>query len=137
MYLIHLIYASTAVHDFQPGDIEKLLDQARENNKSADLTGMLCFNKNYFLQVLEGSRTKVNDLYQSIARDPRHGNLQILGYNEIVRREFDEWSMGYIPTSGLSDKLNLRFSGSRLFSPYEMSGENCYQMMIELKSILR
>lgn len=41
--------------------------------------------------------------------------------------------MGDIPQSNLTELLNLQFSTSDQFNPYEMSGESAYRMLLELK----
>lgn len=96
---------------------------------------MLCFNRKYFLQCLEGSRTNVNNAYHKILNDKRHSRIVLLDYKEITKREFSNWSMGYMPESSLTAPTSLKFSGKNEFSPYEMSGESAHQMMLELKDI--
>ncbi|CAK2913912.1 hypothetical protein VCRA2126O85_400033 [Vibrio crassostreae] len=44
--------------------------------------------------------------------------------------------MGDIPQSSLTELVNLQFSTSNQFNPYEMSGESAYQMLLELKQNL-
>jgi len=75
MYLVRLIYASQVTDRVTQEDIQQIVEAAKRNNSRAELTGLLCFNRKYFLQVLEGSRTKVNAAYQHIKKDPRHNNL--------------------------------------------------------------
>lgn len=133
MFLTRLIYASTVSDSFLPTDLENILATARENNASAHVTGMLCFNRKYFLQSLEGSRARVNALYRAILNDPRHSDIIILNYEEIVVRHFAEWSMAYVPESSLTSPINIRFSGTPEFNPYTMSGASAHQMLRALK----
>lgn len=133
MYLVRLVYASRVVRPLDDGDLEQILHSARENNKDAAITGMLCFHRKFFLQCLEGSRSEVNRVYQHILNDKRHTEIVILDYQEIVSREFDEWAMGYMPESTLTESINMKYSGTKEFTPFEMLGESCHQMMIELK----
>lgn len=56
MFLTRLIYTSSVSEQFSPDDISTILDAARNNNQKFNVTGMLCFNRKYFLQCLEGSR---------------------------------------------------------------------------------
>jgi len=133
MFLVRLVYTSTISKDFSSTDIEKIIETARENNGKNSVTGMLCFNRKYFLQCLEGSRRKVNQTYHHILNDPRHSDIVMLDYKEIVSREFNEWSMGYMPESSLTGPINMKFSGTPDFGPYEMSGESAHKMMLELK----
>ena len=44
--------------------------------------------------------------------------------------------MGDIPQSNLTELLNLQFSTSDQFNPYEMSDESAYKMLLELKQNL-
>ncbi len=132
MFLVRLVYASRKTNDFNESDIEQLLASARTNNVANHVTGLLCFNRKYFLQCLEGSRAKVNETYHNILNDPRHSDIVLLDYREVESRKFDAWSMGYMPESSLTTPLNLRYSGTPEFDPYDMSGESAYQMMLEL-----
>lgn len=135
MFLTRLIYASTINEDFSCNDIEHILADAREHNKKNAITGMLCFNNKYFLQCLEGSRLNVNNIYHKILNDTRHRNVVILDYKEVYKREFENWSMGYIHDSSLTASFNLKYSGNADFSPYNMPGEAAHLMMIEIKSL--
>lgn len=133
MYLVRLVYASSISADFQPDDLNKILESAKKHNKKNFVTGLLGFNRKIFLQCLEGSRAKVNETYHRILQDSRHDKIIMLDYKEIIQREFDEWSMGFIPESSLTNNINLRFSGDDVFDPYEMSGESAHQLMVALK----
>ena len=133
MYLVRLVYASKISAQFNEKDIVDILECARENNTKNHVTGLLCFSSSYFLQCLEGSRRSVNAIYQQILKDKRHENIVMLNYQEIIKREFSVWSMGYVPATALTRELNMAFSGTPEFSPYEMSGESAHQMMLALK----
>jgi len=133
MILVRLIYTSTVTEDFVPAEIDHILKTARANNKNRNVTGLLCFNNTFFLQCLEGSREQVNNTYQKILNDKRHTNITILSYSEIIEREFHEWSMGYMPNSSLTTPLNLKYSSTPDFNPYEMSGDSTQRLMFLLK----
>lgn len=133
MYLVRLVYASMISEAFNHEDIPSILEAAREQNRKKDVTGLLCFSRKIFLQCLEGSRTNVNETYHRILNDPRHERIVLLDYKEILEREFDEWAMGYIPESSLTKPVNLKYSGSIEFDPYDMSGESAHRLMVELR----
>jgi len=133
MFLVRLIYASKISDGFGPKDIENILQSARTYNVKTHVTGMLCFSNEYFLQCLEGSRTAVNNTYQQILNDKRHHNVIMLNYTQIPEREFEKWSMGYVPQSRVTESLNLKFSGSVDFNPFKMSGESAHLLMLALK----
>jgi hypothetical protein len=136
MFLTRLVYTSTVAEGFNPDAIEQILESARKYNGKNNVTGMLLFNRKYFLQCLEGTRTQVNRTYRDILNDPRHKDIIILDYSEIVARAFSRWAMGYVPETQLTKPLNLKYSGAGEFNPYQMSGESAHEYLIELSEIL-
>lgn len=133
MFLVRLVYVSRVCDTFSPEDLDKIMQISRSNNEQNSVTGLLCFNRNFFLQCLEGSRTNVNQTYHRILNDPRHKDITMLDYREVSEREFSQWSMGYIPDSSVTTDVNLRYSGSDDFQPYFMSGESAHRLMRALK----
>ena len=137
MYLVRLVYASKVVNEqFSADDIKQVLESARKNNSKDNLTGLLCFSSKYFLQCLEGPRMNVNQTYQRILTDTRHKDILLLDYQEIDKREFANWGMGYVPQSSLTRPLNLKYSGSPEFDPFDMSGESCHQLLLESRGLV-
>ncbi|MGL0927298.1 hypothetical protein ACSTEL_22170, partial [Vibrio vulnificus] len=58
------------------------------------------------------------------------------GCSEIDNRDFHDWTMGYIPASSTTKPVTLKFSATSAFSPYEMTGNSAYLLLLELKSKL-
>ena len=52
--------------------------RARPTTRGSGVTGVLCFSEGIFLQVLEGGRSAVNQLYNRIAADTRHTQVELL-----------------------------------------------------------
>lgn len=50
MFLTRLVYVSTKTDVFISADIEDVLSVARNKKTKNGVTGMLCFNSQYFLQ---------------------------------------------------------------------------------------
>lgn len=74
-------------------DLLGILKTSKKNNQKINVTGSLFYNGGWFLQVLEGVPSTVNDLYKRIEGDARHKNACIL-YNEPAKsRTFLNWSM--------------------------------------------
>lgn len=88
------------------GELQTLLQECRENNARMGITGMLLYGNQTFVQVLEGEEPTVNALLETIKRDPRHTNVQLLQRKTIERREYSDWSMGFKRVSG-EDLENL------------------------------
>lgn len=136
MYLVQLIYASTAI-DLNKKDIDDILHTAQSHNQSKMITGALCFNHNRFLQCLEGGRSAVNRLYSKIAADPRHKDVLLLDYRTTNERMFSEWSMAYFPADKLHRDMIKSFSHQDEFDPYQFTGESTYRMLQNLNKSLR
>ncbi len=97
--MLQLVYSSAATEPFSAPALAKLLATARARNDLFNITGMLLYHSGSFLQVLEGPESGIDMIYRSIARDPRHTSTKVLVRQEIARREFEKWSMGFADTS--------------------------------------
>lgn len=67
-----LLYVSSTKRDLSEVALKPILATARNNNAVLDVTGLLLYIDGGFLQVLEGQRDVLHELYETIARDPRH-----------------------------------------------------------------
>ena len=134
MFLVRLVYASQITTQFKPESIEKILETARRENVRNDISGVLYFNREYFLQCLEGSRAAVNETYHRISKDERHQNLTLLDYTTISEREFSSWTMAFLPDLKEVSPLVKKFSSSASFDPYKMSGPSCMQLLVALQT---
>ena len=85
------------------------------------------------MQCLEESRKAVNATYHRILNDKRHRNIIMLNYCEIAEREFEKWSMGYIPYSKLTTPLNIKYSDTSDFNPLAMSAGSAHKLMLALR----
>ena len=56
---------------------------------------MLLYAEKKFLQVLEGEKKDVTQIYDSICQDSRNRGNVIYVEKEISEREFPNWSMGF------------------------------------------
>lgn len=94
--IYQLVYASKAVKDFSEEDLLNILQFSRQNNKKKQITGAMIYSKGYFLQMLEGQRNAVNELFNyHIAKDKRHEMVNCFFKNHVEKREFPEWYMGF------------------------------------------
>jgi hypothetical protein len=96
--LYQIIYHSLASDDgMSPEALAALLRQARAYNQAHRLTGLLLYanRTKEFVQVLEGPRDEVQQIYQKIAGDPRHKHAFVLHEGEAAGRMFPDWRMGF------------------------------------------
>jgi hypothetical protein len=130
--LVRLLYASRAVPAIDHEELITILRQSKSHNPTVGVTGVLCFSGGIFLQVLEGGRSAVNRLYNRIASDPRHTDVEVLLYEEIGERRFASWSMGQVNMSRLNPSLLLKYSATATLDPYAVSGRVSLALFEEL-----
>jgi hypothetical protein len=130
--LVRLMYASRAVPALDQEELVTILRQSKANNPTTGVTGVLCFSGGIFLQVLEGGRSAVNQLYNRIGADPRHTDVELLLYEEIGERRFASWSMGQVNMSRLNPSLLLKYSATAALDPFSVSGKVSLALFEEL-----
>lgn len=91
----HIIYMSRASKPLGEDQLRVLLEQARSLNAQQDITGMLLYGNEQFLQVLEGEESAVRATYERIRQDSRHRDVTAYADKAIRQRSFPEWSMAY------------------------------------------
>lgn len=130
--LVRLMYASRAAASMDNEALAAIMKKSRAHNPQVGVTGVLCFSSGIFLQVLEGGRLPVSQLYNRIAGDPRHRDVALLRYEEIGERRFAGWSMGQVQMSMLNPALLLKYSEKAELDPYAVSGEVSMALFNEL-----
>ena len=130
--LVRLMYASRGSVAVDPEALQSILRQSRANNPAQGITGLLCCSGGIFMQVLEGSRDAVNQLYCRIAADPRHSEVVLLSYEEIEERRFAGWAMGQVDMARLNPALLLKYLPTPALDPYAVSGKVSMAMFDEL-----
>lgn len=82
--------------------IDAITDSAGKRNALLGVTGALLACDGRFLQVLEGDKDAVRQVYGAILLDPRHTDVQLLDSRAIVTRQFADWSLccGVFPDDG-------------------------------------
>ena len=94
MKLSRLIYKSTATAEvISNRTLRDIEEQASAANTEKGITGLLVLTGNIFLQVLEGSSRDVTALFGKIIGDKRHHDVELVTFQRIGARCFDEWSM--------------------------------------------
>jgi hypothetical protein len=99
--------------DQQDEEINHILRTSRVNNSRQNVTGALLFSSGYFAQVLEGPQSAIEQTFERIQRDPRHGDVTILQGESRKQRSFPEWSMAHVQTpnqaqaAGVAEALDL------------------------------
>lgn len=120
MSLISLTYVSFASRDMTEDDLKDILTKARDKNGRLGITGLLLYRDRYFIQALEGEEDVVTELYDVIAEDPRHGHVLTVGKDQIEKRAFGSWEMGFKNLDS-TDLSHLEGYSSYLDEPFDES----------------
>ena len=93
--LYNLVYVSVASRPLEERDLVELLESARAKNATLGITGLLLFRDGAFMQALEGAKSEVKGLFETIAKDDRHDCVVVLYEGPIDSRSFPDWAMGF------------------------------------------
>ncbi|MGL4528076.1 MAG: BLUF domain-containing protein [Aestuariivirga sp.] len=130
--IVRCLYASRAAAPLKPAVIEGILEQSRTQNPPRGITGILCYSGDVFIQVLEGGRDEVCELFNAIVRDPRHTHVRLLAYDEIRERKFSNWTMGHVDLSRINPGLLLKYHEKAVLNPFACSGDATMALLDEL-----
>ena len=89
-------------------EVKYILASANKNNPSMDITGALLFSGGYFCQTIEGPEDSIEELFETIQMDDRHGEVTVLHFEEIEERGFSDWSMAF---AGIEDTMRFDIDG--------------------------
>ncbi|APW47283.1 BLUF domain-containing protein [Rhodoferax antarcticus] len=129
--LVRLLYASRAVEP-NPETIDAILHECRSRNPNSGITGVLCYGGGIFLQVIEGGRMAISQLYNQIQRDARHKDVVLLHYEEITERRFAGWTMGEVNMTRINASILLKYAEKPELDPYSASGKVSMALLEEL-----
>lgn len=130
--LVRCLYASRPSPSIEGATLDKILEQSRKNNPALGITGLLCVSENLFIQVIEGGRDEVCELFNAIVRDDRHRQVRILSYEEITERRFGSWTMGQVSIAKLNPSLLLKYFKRVELDPFDCSGQATMSLLGEL-----
>ena len=95
-----LVYRSVAVLSGDANrdrhEVRRILATAQRHNTRNGVTGALLFNGQHFAQVLEGPQTAVEETFERIQQDPRHGDVVLLSFAPAEHRLFSSWKMAHV-----------------------------------------
>ncbi|MFT6501168.1 MAG: hypothetical protein ACJASQ_001280 [Crocinitomicaceae bacterium] len=93
--MIELVYYSEANINLTSEDLSGILKTARDFNSKNNISGCLLYHNNEFLQILEGEKEIVLELFALIKTDKRHSNIVLISTDSINEKMFSDWSMAY------------------------------------------
>jgi hypothetical protein len=130
--LVRCLYASQMKSSHSQEVLTQILDSSRRNNTKNGITGVLLTTSKFFVQLLEGGRDEVNDLYNTIVRDDRHERVRMMLYEETAERRFENWTMGKVNVDKINPVLLLKYSVRAELDPMSLSGRSMLALITEL-----
>lgn len=91
--LIHVSYCSQAHLPIGQADLDRILQASQRNNQRDEITGLLTYSGEVFVQFLEGPPEALRRLMHRIQGDPRHRDMIILSEGADHDRVLPGWDM--------------------------------------------
>ena len=73
--------------------VHEIAHASAKRNASSNLTGVLLFVEDHFIQVLEGEDQAIEETFEKICCDLRHTNVRLVDLHSVNERMFPEWGM--------------------------------------------
>ena len=109
--------------------VTQILATSQRNNSAVDVTGALMFNGGAFAQVLEGPRRSVEQTFERIQRDWRHGDVTVLQCGPVEERGFADWSMAFVGHSAQGQTLWSGLAAESGFDLSRLDGDAVFAML--------
>ena len=92
-----LLYVSRSTLELprQAQQIEAIVQVSRSRNAGIDVTGALVFTERHWAQNIEGPEAAIDELMESIRRDRRNTDVDVVYREPIADRRFATWAMAY------------------------------------------
>jgi hypothetical protein len=95
MSIYCLVFTSVATRKVSDEDLKGLLVKSRQNNLALNITGMLLYLDPYFMQILEGDESIIDEKFKKISNDEMHHKVSLIYKQPIEERSFSKWTMGF------------------------------------------
>ncbi|REE07938.1 BLUF domain-containing protein [Winogradskyella pacifica] len=93
--MYQLNYHSKSKLGLELEDLDNILAKANIVNSERNITGCLIYHNKSFVQILEGHKNDVLQVFEKIKNDQRHHTITLLWENNVEDRFFTEWNMAY------------------------------------------
>jgi hypothetical protein len=95
MSIYCLVFTSVATRKVSDEDLKGLLVKSRQNNLALNITGMLLYLDPYFMQILEGDESIIDEKFKKILNNEMHHKVSLIYKKPIKERSFSKWTMGF------------------------------------------
>lgn len=115
-------------------EIKSILASAQKNNPILGVTGALLYSGGYFCQVIEGPEDVLEELFETIQMDERHGQVTVLHFEPIEERSFGAWAMAL---AGIEDQMRFHSAGILDTKDQIMARETGHHLVSTLDRLVR
>ncbi|MGZ2371529.1 BLUF domain-containing protein [Ancylomarina sp. YFZ004] len=131
--LIHIVYLSYSEKELSESELNGFLATIRRKNEIQNITGLLLYNDEAFIQVIEGKKDTILNLFDIISNDSRHSNIVKLLEEPITKRAFPDWAMGF---RKLDKQQNVQIPGFSDFMQNKRSEIDNKECAVAVKHLL-
>lgn len=100
-----LVYESHPTDALTKEQLRDILTKSQYKNIRLNLSGLLIFHAGKFLQLLEGGKKEVDELFDAIRRDPRHTDIKVVLESDCQFRSMPSWVMGLSTDDNLAETI--------------------------------
>ena len=100
-----LVYESHPTDAFTKEQLRDILTKSQYKNIRLNLSGLLIYHAGKFLQLLEGGKKEVDELFDTIRRDPRHTDINVVLESDCQFRSMPSWVMGLSTDDNLAEMI--------------------------------
>lgn len=93
LYRLSYVSHSRIPPEQRDAELAEILYHARQANHAAGISGVLIASGPYFCQMLEGSGTAVEQIFETIQLDSRHEAITVLEFVPVANRMLTGWDM--------------------------------------------
>ena len=93
-----IVYISKSTQPMHENQLLDILHSSRIHNAALNISGVLLYSEDTFIQLLEGRDAIINALYSRILADERHTNIITLIDETTAEKSFGQWLMGFAVT---------------------------------------
>lgn len=90
-----ICYLSKEAEALKDSELESLFKFIVVMNPTLNISGALLYNNNFFLQVLEGKKEIIKELFAKIRKDKRHKDILMILDQKIENRIFENYEANF------------------------------------------
>lgn len=115
-------------------NLREIVSASQRNNSRNGITGFLIFDKNFFIQVLEGNQAHVSETYTRISRDTRHSAATIMDARNVQDRCFPNWTMGGAMRTPEVEEIYLQHGIGSAIEPMRLKSSQVISLALDLQA---